>query len=129
MSTIGSGIIGDSNTFNLKEINIEKIRKEVMNFLLKDEEIIQAFETIRDQVVFTTKRIFVINVQGITGKKIAYISYPYSKIQYFGIETAGMLDIDSELIIAFNDGNKLSFDFKKGVNIIEISKTISEFIL
>lgn len=55
MSTIGSGIIGDSNTFNLKEINIEKIRKEVMNFLLKDEEIIQAFETIRDQVVFTTK--------------------------------------------------------------------------
>ncbi len=55
MSTIGSGIIGDSNTFNLKEINIEKIRKEVMNFLLKDEEIIQAFETIRDQVIFTTK--------------------------------------------------------------------------
>lgn len=129
MSTIGSGIIGDSNTFNLKEINIEKVRKEVMNFLLRDEEIIQAFETIRDQVVFTTKRIFVINVQGITGKKIAYISYPYSKIQYFGIETAGMLDIDSELIIAFNDGNKLSFDFKKGVDIIEISKTISEFIL
>lgn len=129
MSTIGSGIIGDSNTFNLKEINIEKVRKEVMNFLLKDEDIIQAFETIRDQVIFTTKRIFVINVQGITGKKIAYISYPYSKIQYFGIETAGMLDIDSELIIAFNDGNKLSFDFKKGVDIIEISKTISEFIL
>lgn len=129
MSTIGSGIIGDSNTFNLKEINIEKVRKEVMNFLIRDEEIIQAFETIRDQVVFTTKRIFVINVKGITGKKIAYISYPYSKIQYFGIETAGMLDIDSELIIAFNDGNKLSFDFKKGVDIIEISKTISEFIL
>lgn len=129
MSTIGSGIIGDSNTFNLKEINIEKVRKEVMNFLLRDEDIIQAFETIRDQVVFTTKRIFVINVQGITGKKIAYISYPYSKIQYFGIETAGMLDIDSELIIAFNDGNKLSFDFKKGVDIIQISKTISEFIL
>ena len=129
MSTIGSGIIGDSNTFNLKEINIENVRKEVINFLLKDEDIIQAFETIRDQVIFTTKRIFVINVQGITGKKIAYISYPYSKIQYFGIETAGMLDIDSELIIAFSDGNKLSFDFKKGVDIIEISKTISEFIL
>lgn len=129
MSTIGSGIIGDSNTFNLKEINIEKVRKEVMNFLIRDEYIIQAFETIRDQVIFTTKRIFVINVQVITGKKIAYISYPYSKIQYFGIETAGMLDIDSELIIAFNDGNKLSFDFKKGVDIIEISKTISEFIL
>ena len=129
MAVIGNGIVGDSNTFNLKEIKISKVRKEVLEFLLYDEEIIQAFETIRDQVVFTSKRIFVINVQGITGKKTSYISYPYSKVQYFGIETAGLLDIDSELLLAFNDGTKLTFDFRSNVDIINISKTISSFIL
>lgn len=129
MAVIGSGIVGDSNTFNLKEIKISKVRKEVLEFLLFDEEIIQAFETIRDQVVFTSKRIFVINVQGITGKKTSYISYPYSKVQYFGIETAGLLDIDSELLLPFNDGTKLTFDFRSNVDIINISKTISSFIL
>lgn len=129
MAVIGSGIVGDSNTFNLKEIKISKVRKEVLEFLLFDEEIIQAFETIRDQVVFTSKRIFVINVQGITGKKTSYISYPYSKVQYFGIETAGLLDIDSELLLSFNDGTKLTFDFRSNVDIINISKTISSFIL
>lgn len=129
MATVSTGIFGDSNTFNLKEIKIDKVRSEVLDFFLAGEEVMSAFETIRDQVVFTNKRILVVNVQGITGKKRAYLSYPYSKIQYFGIETAGVLDIDSELILAFNDGTSLSFDFKTNVDIIGISRTISEFVL
>lgn len=129
MPVIGSGIIGDSNTFNLKQIDLSKVRREVLDFLVGGEDMVQAFETIRDQVIFTTKRIIVVNVQGITGKKRAYISYPYSKVQYFGIETAGVLDIDSELILAFNDGSKLSFDFRSNVDIIKISKCIAQFVL
>lgn len=39
-------------------------------------------------------------------------SSPYSKVRYFGVETAGLLDIDSELILAFSNGEKLQFDFK-----------------
>lgn len=129
MPVIGSGIVGDSNTFNLNQINISKVRKEVLDFLVAGEDLIQAFETIRDQVIFTSKRIIVVNVQGITGKKKSYISYPYSKVQYFGVETAGVLDIDSELILAFNDGSKLSFDFRSNVDIIQISKSIADFVL
>lgn len=70
-----------------------------------------------------------VNVQGITGKKRSYISYPYSKVQYFGVESAGLLDIDSELILAFTDGSKLSFDFRSNVDIIKISKCIAQFVL
>lgn len=129
MPVIGSGIIGDSNTFNLKQIDLSKVRKEVLDFLVGGEDMVQAFETIRDQVIFTTKRILVVNVQGITGKKKSYISYPYSKVQYFGVESAGLLDIDSELILAFNDGSKLSFDFRSNVDIIKISQCIAQFVL
>jgi hypothetical protein len=68
-------------------------------------------------------------VQGITGKKVSYFSYPYSKIQYFGIETAGLIDIDSELIIAFSNGRVLQFDFRTKVDIKRISAIISNYIL
>lgn len=129
MPVIGSGIIGDSNTFNLKQIDLSKVRREVLDFLVGGEDMVQAFETIRDQVIFTTKRIIVVNVQGITGKKRSYISYPHSKVQYFGVESAGLLDIDSELILAFTDGSKLSFDFRSNVDIIKISKCIAQFVL
>lgn len=129
MATISTGLWGDSNAFNLKEIDSSKVRSELLDFFVDGEEIISAFETIRDQVVFSNKRILVVNVQGITGKKRAYISYPYSKIQYFGVETAGVLDIDSELFLAFNDGKSLSFDFKTSVDIVSISKVISSYVL
>lgn len=129
MATISSGIRGDANSFDLKEISVSQIRPEVSGFFVSGEEIIQCFQTIRDQVIFTNKRVFVVNVQGITGKKVSYFSYPYSRVQYFGIETAGVLDIDSELVLVFNDGNRLQFDFKSKVDIKRICANISAFVL
>lgn len=129
MATLSSGITGDVNLMNLKEIPVQNIRKEVELLLTDGEEIIQAFQTIRDQAIFTNKRILTVNVQGITGKKVSYFSYPYVKIQYFGVETAGVLDIDSELVLMFSNGAKLQFDFKSQVNIRAICATISHFVL
>ena len=129
MATVSSGILGDSNLLNLKEISSTQIRPEVSGLLIDGEQIVQCFQTVRDQVIFTTRRIFVVNVQGITGKKVSYFSYPYSKVQYFGIETAGVLDIYSELILVFSDGNRLQFDFKSKVDIQKISALIASFVL
>ena len=129
MATVSSGIIMDANFMNLKEISINEVRSEVPALMIQGESIIAAFQTIRDQVIFTDKRIFVVNVQGITGKKTSYFFYPYSKIQYFGIETAGVLDIDSELIFAFSNGAKLQFDFKSRVDIRKISTVVSQYNL
>ncbi|HOQ14751.1 MAG TPA: PH domain-containing protein [Bacillota bacterium] len=129
MPTINTGVRLDSQFMNLKEIDLSEVRQEVNQLLVTGEEIIAAFKTIRDQVIFTNKRIFVVNVQGITGKKTSYFSYPYSKIQYFGIETAGVLDIDSELVAAFSNGTVLQFDFQSKVDIKRISALISNYIL
>lgn len=129
MPTINTGVRLDSQFMNLKEFDLSEVRQEVNQLLVTGEEIIAAFKTIRDQVIFTNKRIFVVNVQGITGKKTSYFSYPYSKIQYFGIETAGVLDIDSELVATFSNGTVLQFDFQSKVDIKRISALISNYIL
>lgn len=129
MPTVSSGIMNDSNFLNLKAIALEEIRQEVFELFINGEQPVAAFKTVRDQVIFTTKRIFVVNVQGITGKKTSYFSYPYSKIQYFGVETAGVLDIDSELIVAFSNGAKLSFDFRSSVDIRKLNTIISNYVL
>ena len=42
-----------------------------------------------DYIVFTSKRIIAVNVQGITGKKKDHTSLPFAKAQAFWLETAG----------------------------------------
>ena len=129
MANVNTDITVDSNFANLKAIRPTDVRKEVPSLLVQGEQVVSAFQTVRDQVIFTTKRVFVVNVQGITGKKTSYFSYPYSKVQYFGIETAGVFDIDSELVLAFTDGMRLRFDFRSNVNIRQICALISAYML
>lgn len=128
-STVSTGIIGEANLINLDEIPEKDIYKEVYGFFVPNEKVIQAFKTIRDQVIFTNRRIIVVNVQGITGKKVSYFSYPYSKFASFGVETAGVIDIDSELKITFMSGAVLQFDFKSDVDIRKIYSYISANVL
>ena len=129
MPAVSSGIIGDANLLNLRAIKLSEVRPEVPELMMNGEQMMQAFMTMRDQVIFTDRRIFVVNVQGLTGKKISYFSYPYSKVIYYGIETAGVLDLDSELVMAFANGARLQFDFKTNVDIHQISMLISNYIL
>ncbi|WMJ84555.1 PH domain-containing protein [Oscillospiraceae bacterium LTW-04] len=79
--------------------------------------------------VFTDKRIIVINVQGITGKKKDFTSLPYSKIQSFSVETAGVLDLDSELVLWFSGLGKVKLEFTSDCNVSEICRMISEKVL
>ncbi len=93
------------------------------------ESILSTFKSVRDGVVFTNKRIITINVQGITGTKKDITSLPYSKIQAYSVETAGVLDLDSELELWFSGLGKVKFEFVKNANVSEICQIISERVL
>lgn len=93
------------------------------------EQIVSTYQTIRDGVVFTNKRIMVINVQGITGKKKDCTSLPYSKIQAYSVETAGHFDLDSELELWFSGLGKVKLEFVSNANVAEICRFISAHVL
>ena len=120
-----------NSVFNLKPIGLESVRSEILGLLINGEEAVMAFQTIRDQMVFTNKRVISIDVQGITGKRKSYSSMPYSKVQYFSIQTPGFIEIipDSELCLMFSNGFTATFEFKGGVDIGKIGRMISEFVL
>lgn len=96
---------------------------------VQGEQIVGTYQSIRDGVVFTNKRIFAINVQGITGKKKDFTSLPYSKIQAFSVETAGVLDLDSELELWFSGMGKVKFEFVSRADVSGICRMISEKVL
>ena len=113
----------------LKPVPDSDFASMIRPMFVDGEEIIQSFRGIRDGVVFTNKRIFAINVQGLTGKKKDFTSLPYSKIQAFSVETAGMLDLDSELELWFSGMGLAKFEFVSNADVSGICRMISQKVL
>ena len=115
--------------FKLKPVEAGAYSGILTPMFVSDEQIIATFKGIRDGVVFTNKRIIAINVQGLTGTKKDFSSLPYSKIQAFSVETAGVFDLDSELEIWFSGLGKVKFEFVSQANVSQICRMISERVL
>ena len=120
-----------NSVWNLRPINVNEVRNELYGLLLNDEVILSAFKTIRDQLVFTNKRIVEIDVQGITGSKRSFSSLPYSKVQFFAIQTPSVMEMvkDSELYLEFSSGFSATFEFKGDVDIGQIGRMVSKYVI
>jgi hypothetical protein len=119
----------ESVLFKLEPIAVDQMLKPIDNFLLEDETVLAVFKTVRDQLVFTSKRIIAANVQGLTGKKVDYTSIPYSKIQTFSVESSGTLERDCEIEIYISSIGKIRFEIRGNFDIIAFNKVISKYVL
>lgn len=118
-----------SGIFKLKPIDPKKVLQPIRLFLIDGETVFAAFKSVRDQLIFTNKRIIAANVQGLTGSKIDYTSIPYSKIQTFSVETAGTLDRDCEIEIYISAIGKVKFEIKGNFDVVAFNKLISGYVL
>ncbi|UBF25493.1 PH domain-containing protein [Kovacikia minuta CCNUW1] len=120
-----SGLLG-----NASEVSSEKIDKLFNEVLIEHEQVEKAYQLIRDIFVFTNKRLILVDKQGITGKKVEFLSIPYSKITKFSKESAGHLDLDAELKIwVGSDPAPIVREFRKTVNINEVYAVLSKYVL
>lgn len=92
----------------------------IKEFLSDKEAVEFCVKTIRDIAVFTDKRILIADKQGITGKKVEYFSIPYKNIVTYSIETAGRLDLDSEIKLTLSAELNIELRFMKDKNMDEL---------
>ena len=119
----------NADFLKLKRVSNDTYAAMITPIFVSGETIIGSFQTIRDGVVFTNKRIITINIQGITGKKKDFTSLPYKKIQAYSVETAGVFDLDSELDLWFSNLGNVRLKFVSHANVSEICRVISENVL
>ena len=120
-----------SNGFfaRLKKTNDDAFGAHINDLLVAGETIIGTYQSVRDGVVFTNKRIIAVNVQGLTGKKKDFTSIPYSKISTFSLESAGVFDLDAELELYISGVGQLKFEFVGSTDVKEICRTIASYAL
>jgi len=85
----------DARAIDPKEVDQQL--HSVNPMLQEDEHVVMAFKSGRDTMVFSTKRVLIIDVQGLSGKKVEYKSMPYTSMKAFSVESAGSWDRDAQV--------------------------------
>lgn len=115
---------------NVSEMDADVLKKEFGVLLCEDERIEKAYKLIRDKWIFTNKRLIILDVQGVTGKKREYHSIPYRSVNHFLIETAGTLDTDAEMKIWIKGCDALlTQNFGRNSNLAEIQRVLADYVL
>ena len=115
---------------NASEADLGTVSKDLELLLVNNEKVEKAFKLIRDLIVFTDKRLLLIDKQGMTGKKVEYHSIPYRSVTHFSVETAGTFDLDAELKIWISSTTEpVSKTFKKDKNIYDVQKALASYVL
>lgn len=118
-----------ASVFKLSPCRPEDIAGSIAPIIIPGEQLIAAFKSVRDYVVFTNKRLIAVNVQGMLGKKKDFTSLPYNKVQAFSIETAGTFDLDAELELWFSGLGKVRLEFRGDSDVRAIGQLIAQHTL
>lgn len=127
------GIMGIFSSLlgNAGAVSLEELQKEYGKLLVHGEDLELGFKLFRDVIIFTTKRLILVDKQGLTGSKVEYKSVPYKSISRFSVETAGTFDLDAELKIWISSEQvpSISKQFNKSVNVYDVHRVLATYVL
>ena len=114
---------------NASKIDAAKVQGEFDKVLAPGERVEHAYQLFRDYFVFTSKRLVLVDKQGLTGSKVEYHSIPYKSITHFSVETAGTFDLDAELKIWLSGtSTPIQKRFNKQLSIYEVQAVLAGYV-
>lgn len=120
----------DSLMGNASETDVLKVERELSDWLIKGEQVEYAFKLYRDMIIFTNRRLILLDKQGVTGKKTEYHTVPYKSISHYSVETAGTFEFDSELKVWIKGRvEPIEKNFRKDDNIFKVQLVLSYYVL
>ena len=116
--------------FSSHEIVPAEIERSYGAILIEGERVLAAFKAVRDTAFLTSHRFVLVDVQGMSGSKVAVQSVPYRSIVRFSVESAGTFDIDSDLQIwASGMASPLTVKISRDADPQTISRLLAEQVL
>jgi len=116
--------------FSSTEIDVEDVQRDYAQALIPGEQVLAAFRSVRDVVFLTNYRLGMIDVQGLTGRKVDILTIPYRSITRYSVETAGTFDLDADISV-WVTGVPEAIEFKVGrrSNVAHVQQILARAVL
>jgi hypothetical protein len=119
-----SGLLGAAS-----EADAVKVEREFGQILVEGESVEKAYQLLRDLIIFTNRRLVLIDKQGLTASKKEYMSIPYRSVVRFSAETQGHFDVESELKIWLSGSDApVTKEFRGDGSILDIQRTLAAYV-
>ncbi len=116
-----NGMLGLSS-----EADVEKVESQLQKILIDGEQVELAYQLVRDLTVLTSRRIIIVDKQGLTGRKTEYVSIPYKSIVKFSVESAGHFDMDADITLWLSSHkDPVKLELRKSGDISQLIKLIA----
>lgn len=114
---------------NAGAIDSENLQRDFGRLLADDENVYAGFKVIRDTWIFTDRRLILVDVQGMTGRKKEYLSIPYGKITMYSVETTGTFDLDAELKLWIGSNPQpIEKKFNRSVDVYAVQGLLTQLV-
>lgn len=100
-------------------ISSNQLDNTTLQFIDDNERIVLAFKSTRDLVIFTDKRIILIDKKGIRGFRKSIYAIEYDSISSY---TLNIRNIDSIIEIITDSSHRLKMNFSKPIPLDEVHK-------
>ncbi len=111
-------------------VDVAKLQKEFGPFLVEGESLVAGYQLVRDLLVFTNKRLIIVDKQGVTSKKTEYMTIPYTSIVRFSKESAGMFDLDADFKLwVRGQEDPIVKQFKQDEHVNDVYRLLSAALL
>lgn len=108
-----------------------KIADEYGRLFLQDEQIEVGFKLNEDTFIFTNMRLVLVDLKKGDDSGIEYLSFPYSRISNFSVQTQKSFGSKATLKIWLNgqEEPQLEKEFTKSVDVYEVQKILAGHVL
>lgn len=121
------GLLG-SLLGHASEEDVERTEEALEAVLLDEERVERAYRIVRDLIVFTDRRLILI--EKTSGRKTEYHSVPYRSITHFAVGTTGRFDMDAELRIWISgDEEPIEREFKRNRAVVDVQQVLARHVL
>jgi hypothetical protein len=124
MAAVGNAFM--DKVFVGSPVEIGTLQAKYEKVLMDGESIEMEFKGLRDGMLFTDRRMIVLNSQGITGKKVEVTSFPWKSVTAYSVENSGTIDLDAELKICGSGWGVCEVMMTKGTDVRAVARFINE---
>ncbi|MBE5934188.1 MAG: PH domain-containing protein [Lachnospiraceae bacterium] len=115
----------EKKRYKLTQINPSTIYASFSPLLLRGEEVLSAYQTYEDYVIYTNRRIItMVSQRTDEDTKTTFFTLPYSRILYFSIESIDIVEHNCILNLYFYDLGNIEYEFTGGHNVAKLSHII-----